>query len=275
MTEQPLAGVGKTALGMAYVRARESARPNHLFDDPYASAFVAASPDTFEERREPDDDRTDVGAAFAMHAIIRTRYYDDYLLAANLRQVVLLAAGLDTRAFRLPWPDGTHVFEVDFPEVLAFKQNVLDARAAAPRCHRTTVAADLRDDWVTALVEAGFDAARPTAWLVEGVLIYLDHDAADRLLTSIDSTSAPGSQVAFEASVGATDDIVARARTVPSMRKYASLWRGGLDGDPADWLRTHGWAPTVDTLSDLAARYGRPLRIESTSRLLTAARGTP
>jgi methyltransferase (TIGR00027 family) len=258
---------------MAYVRARESARPDRLFDDPLAAAFVAATPDTFEERLEPGDgQRAGVGAAFAMHAIIRTRYYDEYLVASGLRQVVLLAAGLDTRAFRLPWPDGSHLFEVDLPEVLAFKQNVLDARAVTPKCLRTTVAVDLRDDWAAALVAAGFDTTRPTAWLVEGILIYLDHDAADRLLTGVDTMSAPGSQVAFEASSNATSDIQAQAEATPSLREYSSLWRGGLSGDPADWLRAHGWTPTVDGLADLAQRYGRPLRTTAASSLLTAVR---
>jgi methyltransferase (TIGR00027 family) len=267
MTEQPLVGVGRTALGVARVRAHESARPDRLFYDPYAAEFVAAAPGVIPE---PDGDRKHVGMIFAMHAIIRTRYYDDYLLAAGLPQVVLLAAGLDTRAFRLPWPSGTHVYEVDLPDVLAFKENVL--ADATPNCRRTTVPADLREDWSTALTDAGFDPAQPTAWLVEGLLIYLDNEAAERLLTEITVRSAPGSQVAFEYTTTATAGVLTQARATPAMAGYSSLWQGGLTGDSADWLRDHGWQPSVHPLGDLAAGYGRPLRGTSASSLLSAVR---
>jgi methyltransferase (TIGR00027 family) len=268
VSEQPLVGVARTALGVARVRAHESNRPDRLFDDPYAAAFVAAAPDATVQT--PSGDSKAVRLAFAAHAIIRTRYYDDYLLAAGLPQVVLLAAGLDTRALRLPWAAGTHVYEVDLPEVLAFKQHVLDSADATPNCRRTTVPADLRTDWPTALTDAGFDPTRPTAWLVEGLLIYLDNDAAGRLLTDISARSAPGSQVAFEYTTTATADLLTRARATSAMTGYSALWRGGLAGDYVDWLRAHGWRPTVHPLADLAAGYDRPLRGTAASSLLSA-----
>jgi methyltransferase (TIGR00027 family) len=268
-----LAGVGKTALGVAAVRAHESGRPDRLFDDPFAASFVAAVPGAFPERAQRSDEQRSVGAAFATHAVIRTRFYDDYLLAADAHQVVLLAAGLDTRAFRLPWPDHVRVFEVDLPEVLAFKQTVLDARAAAPACVRTTVAADLSaPDWADHLAAGGFDPAVPTAWLIEGVLIYLTHEAAAALLARVDRLSAPGSRVAFEYHTGATSDLLDQARTTSTMVGYAELWRGGLAVDAADWLREHGWRPSVHALGDLAAGYGRPLRRAAASSLLDAVR---
>lgn len=268
-----LAGVGRTALGVAAVRARESGRPDRLFDDQFAASFVAALPGAFDGQRALTDEQRAVGAAFAAHAVIRTRFYDDYLLAAGAPQVVLLAAGLDARAFRLPWPDRVRVFEVDLPEVLAFKQTVLDARAAAPACVRTTVAADLSSpDWADQLVAGGFDAGRPTAWLIEGLLIYLTHEAADALLTTVDRLSAPGSRVAFEYRSGVTADLLDQARSLAALTGYAELWRGGLAGDSADWLREHGWRPTVHPLADLAAEYGRPLRRAAASSLLDAVR---
>jgi methyltransferase (TIGR00027 family) len=272
----PLPGVGVTSLGVAMVRAHESERPDRLFDDPLAAAFVAAAPDAFPEARQRQTgEQKSVGAAFGVHTIIRTRFYDDYLLAAcatGIRQVVLLAAGLDARAFRLAWPDGTHVFEVDLPEVLAFKESVLTARQASPRCARTVVPVDLRDDWPAALRAAGFDTTRPTAWLIEGLLIYLSHDEADRLLTAVDTLSAATSQVSFEHATPATADLLNRARTTPSMAKYASLWRGGLSVDSADWLRAHRWTPTRHNLTDLAERYGRPTKTTAASGFLTAVR---
>ncbi len=168
-----LRGVAKTALGVAMVRARESRRDDRLFDDPYAQAFVAAVPGAFPEEPKTEEQLAalgplaSLGAVFYVHAVIRTRFFDDYLTAATAagcRQVVLLAAGLDTRAFRLAWPKDTRVFEVDLPGVLAFKDTVLAARNAVPSCERTTVPADLRGDWTAALAEAGFDRTGPAAW---------------------------------------------------------------------------------------------------------------
>jgi methyltransferase (TIGR00027 family) len=268
----PLAGVGATALGVATVRASEHARPDRLFDDPYAAAFVAAAPGVIPDRADTSEGKA-VRVAFAVHTIMRTRFYDDYLLAAGasgIRQVVLLAAGLDTRAFRLAWPADVTLFEADLPDVLAFKHSVLaDAR---PRCARTAVAVDLRNDWATDLTSAGFDPGLPTAWLVEGLLIYLTNDEADRLLTVVDALSTPDSQVAFEYTRSGMSDLLHRAKGTPTMDKYSSLWRGGLAGDGATWLRDHGWQPTVHALADLAASYGRPLATSSTSSLLSAVK---
>jgi methyltransferase (TIGR00027 family) len=136
---EPLRGVGKTALGVARVRALESRRKDRLFDDHYAQAFLDAAPGAFPEERQArqpgDGSLRALGAAFSAHAVIRTRFYDDWLTAAvggSRGQVVLLAAGLDTRAFRLGWPAGTRVFEVDLPDVLAFKEAVLARCGAAP-----------------------------------------------------------------------------------------------------------------------------------------------
>lgn len=266
---EPPSGVGLTSLGVARVRARESTRPDRLFDDPFAAAFVAAAPDAFPEARRPNATQRSVGADFATHAVLRTRYYDEYLIAASaagIRQVVLLAAGLDTRAYRLPWPDGVRLSEVDLPEVLEFKDKVLAGET--PRCVRATVPADLRHDWSV----PGFDATAPTAWLAEGLLIYLTHETAERLLTHVTALSAPGSQIAVEHGTGDPSALVARARHDSSMSRYTPLWRGGLHVDTADWLREHGWHPTVHRLSDLAVRYGRPLRGESASGLLNAVR---
>jgi hypothetical protein len=115
-----------------------------------------------------------LGAVFHVHGVIRTRFFDDYLtaaIAARCHQVVLLAAGLDTRALRLAWPAGTRVFEIDLPGVLSFKDSVLAAQGAVPRCERIKVPADLCTDWTAALAEAGFDRSTPAAWLAEGLLI--------------------------------------------------------------------------------------------------------
>jgi methyltransferase (TIGR00027 family) len=197
----------------------------------------------------------------ALHVVVRTRFYDDYLLAAGCRQVVLLAAGLDARAFRLPWPAGTRVFELDLPEVLAVKDRVLAAQAARPACARTAVAVDLREDWPSALLAAGFEPAEPTAWLIEGLLVYLTAEQAAALLTTVRALSAAGSRLATEGTGVAQ---VARTR-----QGVTALWRGGLD-DPPGWLARHGWRAEVHGFADLAATYGGPLPGPAASGFVTA-----
>jgi len=257
-----LDGVGGTALRVARVRAWESRRPDRLFDDPYAAAFAPTG-----ERRStaPGSPR----ARLAFHVIIRTRFYDDYLLAAGCRQVVLLAAGLDTRAYRLPWPPGVHVYELDLPEVLTFKAEVLADQDAVARCSLTVLPVDLREEWPTLLTAAGFDPAVPTAWLIEGLLVYLTAAEASLLLTRVGSLSAPGSRVAFERNNAAS--VIAEGDR--SGMEYASLWKGGLDQDAAEWLTDHGWRTETHELTDVAASYGRPVPSNPLSGFLTATYG--
>jgi methyltransferase (TIGR00027 family) len=276
-----LRGVGKTALGVARVRALESRREDRLFDDPFAQAFVDAAPGAFpgeRQAREPGGGGLrELGAAFSAHAVIRTRFYDDWLAAAaggGCGQVILLAAGLDTRVFRLEWPTGARVFEVDLPDVLAFKEAVLAGCGAAPRCERVTVAADLRGDWAAELVTAGFDRARPAAWLAEGLIIYLTAGEAARLLGTVSDLSGPGGQLAFEHNPAGAGAVTARARELPGMRPYTSLWKGGL-GDAPGWLSGHGWRPRFHGLATLGRSYRRPVPGTARSGFLTAVRLSP
>ena len=258
----PLNGVGVTSLGVARARAWESRRPDRLFDDPYAAAFTAAADTGGRAPLSP------ARARLAFHVIIRTRFYDDFLLAGGCRQVVLLAAGLDTRAYRLPWPPGVTLYELDLPDVLAFKDRVLDD--ASPRCTRVTLPGDLRDDWPRRLTDAGFDPSTPAAWLVEGLLVYLSAEDATRLLTRVGDLSAPGSRISLErgnaASVVAEEDR-------GGIESYAELWQGGLD-DTVSTLNAAGWRTEVHELADVAASYGRPAPSSSLSGFLTATRLT-
>jgi methyltransferase (TIGR00027 family) len=272
-TREWLAGVGGTALGVARVRAAESRRPDRLFDDPYAEAFVAAAGE-----QAPGTDgvpRENVVLNFINSVIVRTRFFDDYLLdacAGGCRQVVLLAAGLDTRAFRLAWPDGTQLFELDLPDVLAFKQDVLGARGAQPRCPRVGLPVDLREDWPAALTGAGFQPTVPTAWLIEGLLIYLSAAEADRLLTAVDRLSAPGSQISCEHGTVRDSGLLDQARALPAMDRYTRLWKGGLGEGTPGWFTRHGWTVRQDERATLAASYGRPVPGPSTGGYLTARR---
>lgn len=257
---ESLTGVAGTSLGVARARAWESRKPDRLFDDPYAAAFAATG-----ERRStaPGSQR----ARLAFHVIIRTRFYDDYLLAAGCRQVVLLAAGLDTRAYRLPWPPGAHVYELDLPEVLTFKAEVLADQDAAARCSLTVLPVDLRESWPDALTEAGFDPTVRTAWLIEGLLVYLTAEEAALLLTRVGTLSAPGSRLSFERNNAAT---VMAEGDRSGIEDYAALWKGGLDQDAAEWLTDHGWRTETHELTDVAASYGRPVPSNSLSGFLIA-----
>jgi methyltransferase (TIGR00027 family) len=186
--------------------------------------------------------------------------------------VVLLAAGLDTRAFRLAWPDGVRLFELDLPEVLAFKEQVLAGRHAGARCQRAVLPADLRQDWPAALAAAGFQPAQPTAWLAEGLLVYLSAEQAAGLLAAVGELSAPTSRLAFEHGDVAAASLLARARAIPAMDPFTSLWKGGLGADAPDWLARRGWQVRLHDRAALAAAYGRAAPASSGGGFLTAVR---
>jgi methyltransferase (TIGR00027 family) len=264
-----VSSVGLTALVVAAGRAVDTHRPDGLISDPYAESFVAAAdpPHPLPTRpTEPKDDSEDeTWQMMSGYMGTRTRFFDEYFAAATaqgIRQVVLLAAGLDTRAQRLEWPEGTVLFEVDQPLVIEFKDQVLDVEGAAAGCDRRTVPVDLRDDWPAALEAAGFDPTAPTAWLTEGLLPYLPPDAQDALLRAIDTRSAPGSQWAIEDFTN-----IGQQMSDPAFRRIAASI--GVDmstliytderPDPAAWLRERGWTTDVEFAIEVAKSYGRDL----------------
>lgn len=269
-----LEGVSETALGAAEMRAEESSRVDRLFDDPYAAAFVAAAPPLFPDIPSIADDSELAALIEASIAgiAIRTRFYDEFLAtacAAGCRQVVLLAAGLDSRAFRLDWPAGTHVFELDLPNLFTFKEAVLAQQHATPKCARTVVAVDLRDDWAAELVAAGFALDVPSVWTAEGLLAYLSNDDAERLLTRVGELSATGSELSFEYDEFAADSTLSQVRAMPGMEQVASMWEGGLAAHPGQWLSGHGWQVRTHDRASLAQTYRRPLA-DATGGFITA-----
>jgi methyltransferase (TIGR00027 family) len=191
-----LQAVGATALLTAAARARESRRPNSLFVDPYASALAGSEGFSLLARQ----DAVIPGGPAPIFAV-RTRAFDDFLLEAcvkGARQVVLVAAGLDTRAYRLPWPAGVRIFELDQAAVLEHKRSVLEAIAADPSCDLRPVATDLRKPWADPLLAAGYDPAAGSVWLVEGLVLYLDETQVQRLLAEIHTLSSPGDQLGID-----------------------------------------------------------------------------
>jgi methyltransferase (TIGR00027 family) len=270
-------GVGETAIGAAMMRARESGRPDRLFDDPYAAALVEAAAPVFDDGPSPTDDPSlaQLEAEFEVAVAVRTRFYDDLALvatAAGCRQVVLLGAGLDTRAFRLQWPNGSRLFELDLPEVLAFKERVLSRMGAKPRCMRIAVAVDLRQDWPMALLSAGFKPTARSTWIAEGLVPYLADDDAQRLLITIGTLSSPGSQLGLDQATVTDDSLLAQARAMPAMEEIASMWRGGLSGYAARWLRQQDWQVETFNSASLRERYGRHTQGDSDDGFLVATR---
>ncbi|MER6698610.1 class I SAM-dependent methyltransferase [Streptomyces fimicarius] len=263
-------GVGVTALLVAAARAIETHRPDSLARDAYAEHFVRAAPAStgwpVHPREVPDGDTNPLWGRFARYFGLRTRVLDDFLLrsahAGNARQVVLLGAGLDSRAFRLDWPPGCVVFEVDREEVLAFKHQVLGGLSAVSKAARVPVPMDLRDDWAGALPGAGFDPAAPSIWLVEGLLFYLPPAAETYLIDTVDGLSAAGSALAFE--VKLEKDLLAYR---DSPLYTATRQQIGIDlldlfdreprPDSAGRLTDHGWSTSVRTPFDFTRLHGR------------------
>jgi methyltransferase (TIGR00027 family) len=203
---------------------------------------------------------------------VRTRFFDDFFIAAadeGIRQSVILASGLDARAYRLPWPAGTTVFEIDQPQVIEFKTATLAELGANPTADRRAIPVDLRDDWPAALRAAGLDPTKPTAWSAEGLMPFLPPDAQDRLLDNITALSPGGSQLATENLKGASDGVqkmADRMREVTDQWRehgfdieMTDLWYAGDRNDVVEYLSSHGWATAATSVPDLCAAYGLSL----------------
>ncbi|HUO36893.1 MAG TPA: SAM-dependent methyltransferase, partial [Mycobacterium sp.] len=196
----------------------------------------------------------------------RTRYFDNYVadaMAAGVRQIVILAAGLDSRAYRLPWPDGTVVYELDQPKVLAFKREVLAGHGDAPTAERREVAVDLREDWPAALRASGFQPAQPSAWLAEGLLIYLTATAQAEVFTGIDFLAGPGSHAALEEGEPMDSATFETARAAEVAEGEPNSWINLVynekHSDAADWFGQRGWRTTAIRLPDYVRPLGRPV----------------
>jgi methyltransferase (TIGR00027 family) len=271
--------VGLTATGVAVGRALASRADRPLINDPFAEPLVRAVGVDFFTRLasgELDPAVVDEGSVFGMQQMrdmmaARTRFFDEFFIEATnggIRQAVILASGLDARAYRLPWPAGTTVYEIDHPEVIEFKTTTLADLGAGPTADRRTVAIDLRHDWPAALREAGLDSTQPTAWSAEGLLPFLPPEAQDRLLDNITTLSSAGSRLASE-NMPNLDQAVTTMQNqmqaaTESWRKHGldidmtDLWYGGERNDVVGYLNAHGWTSTAMTMAELWAATGLP-----------------
>ncbi|HEX3546203.1 MAG TPA: class I SAM-dependent methyltransferase [Mycobacterium sp.] len=243
-----------------------------LIDDPFAEPLVrAVGLDFFIRALDGEIKLDDVDPRFNMRRgaegmAVRTRHFDKLFTdaaAAGVRQAVILAAGLDARAYRLPWPAGTTVFELDQPEVIDFKTKTLADLGAKPRADRRTLAIDLRDDWPKALRDNGFDSTQPTAWIAEGLLIYLPPEAQDLLFDRINELSAPGSRIATEHIRDVSMFADERAQQISDrLKEYGydiamgDLIYHGERSDVIEYLTGHGWDVSARTMRDAYAANG-------------------
>jgi methyltransferase (TIGR00027 family) len=247
-TKQAIAATG---LIVAAMRADESARADALFTDPFAERLAG------EEGRQLLDDFAGGNPQASAAIVVRTRLYDEALQraqAAGVSQVVILAAGMDARSYRLPWQDGSTVYEVDQAQVIAAKEERLAGEQ--PRCQRVAVGADLSDDWPKVLQSRGFDSSLKTAWLIEGLLQYVDASAVDRLFARVDALSAPGSVLLYDV-VGKT--MLAAPFLQPTlefMEKLGAPWIFGSD-EPAEFVQHRGWSATLTDLAEPGNRWKR------------------
>lgn len=238
-----LNGVARTALLVAAIRASESTRTDRLFDDPYAEvlagqigrellrAALAAS-----------------GEQSGVQIVVRTRFWDEALLRAAraIRQVVIVASGMDARAYRLDWPDGVAVYELDQPAVIEAKDRLL--ADAQPRCRRAAVGVDLAGDWPGTLLAAGFDAQAPTVWLMEGLLQYLDEPEVRVLFERVDQLSAPGSVLLYEVVGKVLLESPFMVPVLESMAAQGSPWLFGTD-EPQELAQRLGWSTVVTDIA--------------------------
>jgi methyltransferase (TIGR00027 family) len=267
----PASSVGATATMVAASRAVASQGPDALLDDPLADPLVrAVGSDPFvriiDGEIDFEDDPLFNRKARAQQITVRTRFFDDFFTGATndgVRQAVILASGLDTRAYRLRWPAGTVVYEIDQPQVIAFKTDTLAGLGALPTAERRAIAIDLREDWPTALADGGFDVTQPTAWSAEGLLPYLPPEAQDRLFDNITALSAPGSRLATEHvpdSNAFSDErlqrISERWQRFGFNLNAADLFYLGERNVVVDYLTTHGWQVTAHPVRELYARNG-------------------
>ncbi|OBG60576.1 MULTISPECIES: SAM-dependent methyltransferase [unclassified Mycobacterium] len=277
--------VGATAVMVALARAAETASDEPLIRDQFAEPLVS-TPELAGVREQvaawwagdPDDPEDEDFSVRSQNMIdsqaVRTRFFDAYFAAAaqaGIRQVVLLAAGLDSRAYRLDWPAGTVVYEIDLPKVLEYKTETLAKHGATPLADRRPVPVDLRHDWPRALRDKGFDAGQPTAWLAEGLLPFLPVAAQEALFVAIDGLSASSSQVSVEDfGIDPERRREAEARFAELRAKREArgqdtsfnpfdLWfEDGERPDCADWFTARGWITGVVDGHEEALRLGRP-----------------
>ena len=240
-----------TGVLVAAIRAEETRRPDRLFDDPFAQKLAGES-----GQRMLAEVVAATGDKSTLQIVVRTRFWDEALSNAvpPVKQVVILAAGLDARAYRLPWPDDTTVFELDQPAVIAAKAEAL--AGDEPRCRRVAIGGDLTTDWTDTLRSNGFDPELPAVWLMEGLLQYLDEGAVHTLFERVDALSAPSSVLLYDIVGKTLLDSVMLAPVLEQMSRNGAPWLFGTDA-PEQLCETLGWSAVVTDVAGPGNKWGR------------------
>ncbi len=243
--------LGMTARWTAAVRARESERQDSLFNDPWAAALAGKEGQEWIESRSADS---------VSPIVLRTRFFDDFMQRITFQhrilQVVLVATGLDTRAFRLKWPEQTRLFELDQSLVLQHKDQVLGLAGAQLSCVRQTVPVNLTTPWEEPLIKVGFNPRQPSAWLLEGFLFYIPNESILRLLDQVTSLAAPASWMGFDIVNSITLSSPLTKQWVEMQAQLGAPWIGTLD-DPEEFLGVRGWQVTLSQAGQPDANHGR------------------
>jgi methyltransferase (TIGR00027 family) len=239
--------VSQTSQYVAAARAVEHKRADRLFSDPLAEKLAGKKIiseilpliEEYEKRGKPMIE-------------VRTRFFDDFLLASttDIRQVIILGAGMDTRSFRLPWHPDTYLYEIDRPEVMQRKESLLGSTPA--KCHRHSLAIDLRQLWSEQLIETGFQPSKPSVWLLEGLLYYLTETEVRTLLRTISDLTAQGSKLGADL----VNEKNKQEKNQRLDRRWAKLWQSGCD-EPEKLFAEFGWQASVVQYGDRAASFGR------------------
>ncbi|WP_328350317.1 SAM-dependent methyltransferase [Mycobacterium sp. NBC_00419] len=262
--------VGSTALFVASARALEARKPDPLVIDEYAEVFCRTVGGHWSEVLDGSTTASKLTGEFGAHFVnfqaARTHFFDSYFQAAvasGVRQMVILAAGLDSRAYRLDWPDETVIYELDQPKVLDFKREVLTRRGDQPNAERREIAVDLRSDWPQALKDNGFRPGQPAAFLAEGLLMYLPAGTQEQLFTGIDALAASGSFTAIEEGEPMPPQAFEAAkraeRAAGTDGTFFTLIYNQMFAPAAEWFGAHGWSAQRTPLSELLAGLQRPL----------------
>lgn len=259
----PVAGVAMTAIGVAVIRVRESRRPDRLYHDPLAQAFVDAAREGFSAQRWAT--LAELADQFYEGRSVAVRLVDDRVQEAvdgGIAQIVMLGAGLDTRAFRMDLPSEVTVFEIDLPELFGFKEPVLANEAVAPTCHRRVIATDLREDWMTPLRESGFHAESPTMWVDEGALAYLPDGSRRDVVAALTELSSPGSRFGVSRySVDSNSRPYSGLRNLVGTNNAGDVPRETI-GDVREWLDGLGWDNKFYSWNDTVAALDRAVAVE-------------
>jgi len=230
---------------MRDLETKRSDEEGRLFSDPFAGALAGEFGIGLMERAIAE-----VGEQPAI--AIRTAFFDEKIINAlniGVRQIVMLAAGMDSRAYRINFPAGTTLFELDQPEVLAYKNAKLDN--IQPQCNRIEIALDLREEWQGQLIDAGFKRQHKTLWIIEGLLMYLEEEQVITLFERINSLASPNDLALFDIFNRHLLESPFMQTQLNFLKSLGAPWKFGTN-DPEKFMKELGWSIQLSQAGEYA-----------------------